>query len=687
MELANQAQAKGDLAESSKTPVRTFRPEIEGLRFFAVFLIVIYHIWLGRVSGGVDVFLLISSFLMTSQFTRKIERGERINLGKHWLHLLKRLLPIAVVVIAATVVMSWLLLPGNRWPSIISEGWASLFYFENWSLAANAVDYYANHEAASPLQHFWSLSIQGQVFLLWPLIFLAIAALRKRLGWNHKKLMLIVFSLIFIASLSFSIVETQTNQAFAYFDLRTRLWEFALGSLLALALPYLNLPRVVRIAMGWLGIAAMIACGLVLQVDQQFPGYMALWPTLAAAAVIVAGATKSRWGADRLLSSKPLTFMGGNSYGLYLWHWPILVIFLSWQERESVGWIVGSAIIIVSVLLAIICTRFIERPARRIKWVEAAWYRSVPVVLVCVVIAAVPLLSWQGFVKAQVTEASQNSSADNPGAAALTPGFELQGNPQAPIQPVPAQISEQFAVLDSSCLGEWASSVPDIKTVCRAHSATQNPSKSIVIMGDSHSEQWMPALQYAADENNWEIISIIKAACPYSISVPQATADCNNFNQEATDYVTERKPDAVLMVGTVAKPSSPDEALQPGFSQATGNLIGQGIQVVAMRDNPRFTFNMAECVISNGSKAPQCNPALDTLLADTSPFDAVQDPPAGLFMLDMTDYICGEQKCSGVVGNMFVYIDDNHLTKDYSATMGPVFTQRLLAATDWAPAP
>lgn len=664
-----------------------FRPEIEGLRFFAVFLIVIYHVWLGRVSGGVDVFLLISSFLMTAQFTRKIDRAERINLGKHWLHLLKRLLPIAVVVIAATVVMSWLLLPANRWPSIIAEGWASLFYFENWSLAANAVDYYASKDAASPFQHFWSLSIQGQVFLIWPLLFVAIAFLRRKFGWDHRKLMAGVFGTIFVVSLAFSIWETQTNQAFAYFDLRTRLWEFALGSLLALALPYLNFGRTVRVVLGWVGIIAMIACGLVLQVDQQFPGYIALWPTLAAAFVIIAGDTSSRFGVDRLLSTKPLTFMGGNSYGLYLWHWPILVIFLVWQDRDSAGWFTGTAIILAAVVLAVLSTRFIERPARKIKWVETVWYRSVPVVLGCVIIAAVPLVSWQGYVKSQVAEASKNSSADNPGAAALIPGFELQGNPQAPIQPVASEISEQFAVLGSDCQGRWASDAPEISTVCRSHSATSTPEKSIVVIGDSHSQQWMPALQYAADENNWEIVSIIKAACPYSVNTPQATEECNAFNQEATAYLEERKPNAVLMVGTAAKPSSPAEILQPGFAEATNSLLAQGIQVIAMRDNPRFTFNMAECVITNGTKAPNCNPPRSSLLAERSPFESVQNAPAGLFMLDMTDYICTEDVCPGVVGNMFVYIDDNHLTKDYSATMGPVFTQRLLAATGWPQEP
>lgn len=677
------AQERGPQGTAAQEK-RSFRPEIEGLRFLAVFLVVIYHVWLGRVSGGVDIFLLISAFLMTGQFVRRIERDEPIRLGKHWLHLLKRLLPVAVLVIAVTVLLSWWLLPGNRWPSIISDAWASLFYFENWAAAFNSVDYYATHNVASPFQHFWSLSMQGQVFVLWPIIFSVLALLKRRLGWNLKTMMWIVFSGIFVVSLVFSIQFTQSNQSFAYFDLRTRLWEFALGSLLALALPLLKIPRQIRIVMGWLGLALIISCGLVLQVDQQFPGYLALWPTLAASLVIAAGATESRFGADRVLSAPSMRFMGGNSYALYLWHWPILVIFLSWQNRESVDWLAGAVIILLAVLLAILSTKFIERPVRRFVWVEAAWHRPILLVFVCVFLAIVPLLGWQGAMKAQVVEASKNSSADNPGAASLTPGFELNGNPEAPTQPAASKISEQFAVLDSDCEGKWLSTDADISAVCRAHSVTENPVKSIVVIGDSHSEQWMPAMQYAADQNNWEMVSIIKAACPYSTSQPTATQACNDFNAKATDYVLQRAPDAVLMVGTAAKPSSPDEVLQPGFTEATNELIANGIDVVAMRDNPRFSFNMAECVISKGSQAEDCNPQRSDLLAEQSPFAALDAKTPGLFTLDMSDYICDQDSCPGLIGNTFVYIDDNHLTMDYSASMGPVFAQRLLKVTGWS---
>src|SRR5919112_1046360 len=165
-----------DTAGSRRKP--TFRPEVQGLRALAVLMVVAYHVWLGRVSGGVDIFLLISAFLLTLSFVRKAEDGRPFGLVAHWLHLFKRLLPAAVVVILGVLAGTWLILPQSRWPQVLDQAWASLLYSQNWLLADTAVDYYAqDHVGASPLQHFWSLSIQGQVFILWPLVFAGTAGL------------------------------------------------------------------------------------------------------------------------------------------------------------------------------------------------------------------------------------------------------------------------------------------------------------------------------------------------------------------------------------------------------------------------------------------------------------------------------------------------------------------------------
>ncbi len=405
----------------------TFRPEIQGLRSLAVLMVVSYHIWFGRVSGGVDVFLLISAFLMTVQFVSRYEDARPVSLVRHWLHLFWRLLPAVVVVLLGTLAATYVFIPPRtRWIEIVSQGWASLFYVENWLLQRQVVNYYAaDHSLASPFQHFWSLSIQGQVFILWPAIFVATAWVCRRLNLRYRAVLLGVFGLIFAVSLAYSIYFTAANQELAYFDTFARLWEFALGTLVALLLPYLRPGRGLRSVLGWAGVAAMLSCGALLQVQTAFPGFVALWPTLAAVAVIVAGGQSgSRFGVDRILSSKLLVGLGSTSYALYLWHWPLLVITLVWIGQDHADAITGTLIVGASLLLAFLTTRFVEQPLRAWRWPEAKRRRLALSVFVCLAVAAAPMVQF-GYQQQMAKNiiASQNAD-DNPGGArALLPGY------------------------------------------------------------------------------------------------------------------------------------------------------------------------------------------------------------------------------------------------------------------------
>ncbi|MDQ5863021.1 MAG: acyltransferase, partial [Actinomycetota bacterium] len=438
----------------------TFRPEVQGLRALAVLMVVTYHVWLGRVSGGVDIFLLISAFLLTLSFVRKVEAGKAFNLLSHWLHLFKRLLPAAVVVLLGILAGTWLILPQSRWPDVLDQAWASLLYRQNWLLADTAVDYYAqDHSGASPLQHFWSLSIQGQVFILWPLIFAGAALvwrllLRLPAGCpqpSYRMVLLAAFSGIFIASLIFSIDQTATNQAYAYFDTRTRLWEFALGSLLALVLPYLKPGKALRVVLGWAGLAAMVSCGLVLTVDRSFPGYIALWPTLAAAAIIVAGQSGSQFGVDRLLGWKPLVALGDNSYALYLWHWPVLVLALAAAGVEAPGLGQGLCVVAASIALAVLTTRFVEKPLREWHWPQLRAWRTAVVIAACCAVLAGPVAVWQTSLTAEEAAAAAQPRELTPGAASLTPENAGKPMPEARLIPAPAAMKNEWADIDGLC--------------------------------------------------------------------------------------------------------------------------------------------------------------------------------------------------------------------------------------------
>lgn len=692
MSIARTEPASGTLpGADTKGRKPTFRPEVQGLRALAVLMVVAYHVWLGRVSGGVDIFLLISAFLLTLSFVRKAETGRPFGLLAHWLHLFKRLLPAAVVVILGVLAGTRLILPQSRWPEVLDQAWASLLYSQNWLLAETAVDYYAqDHAGASPLQHFWSLSIQGQVFILWPVIFAGSAALLALLRRvpalsrvNYRGVLALVFGAVFAFSLAYSVEQTATNQAYAYFDTRARLWEFALGSLLALALPYLKPARVLRVVLGWTGLVAMVSCGLLLTVDRSFPGYVALWPTLAAAAIIVAGQTGSRCGVDRFLSSKPLVALGDNSYALYLWHWPVLVLALAATGVEAPNLSQGLGIVGAAVVLAVLTTRFVEKPLRDWHWPKRRAWRTAVVIVACGTVLAGPVAVWQTTLTAEESATAAQPRELTPGAAALAPKNAPVPVPEAKIIPGPAALDHDWAGIHAPCTGANATSNPILEG-CRQAVPEGETTKRIVVLGDSHSQQYLGALAPIAAARGWELVTLLMPACRFGAESVERSAECNAYNQASAAYVLEHQPDAVFTVASLTHEEAPFETEVPGYLEGVRPLADAGIEIIGIRDNPRFTFNMPECIQRNGPDAPECSVSLEKSLASPSPLESYAGQVQGLHLMDMSDFICARGICPGVVGNVYVYKDDNHLTRTYVESMIPMFEQRLLAATGWS---
>nr|WP_237686154.1 acyltransferase family protein [Arthrobacter jiangjiafuii] len=654
------------------------------MRALAVLMVVTYHIWFGRVSGGVDVFLLISAFLLSLSFIRKVESGRPLELGRYWLHRFKRLLPPVSVVLVGTLAATTLFVPQTRWTEILSQTWSSLLYFQNWALAAESVDYYAvDHSTASPLQHFWSLSVQGQVFLLWPLLFAAAALLARILRVRYRFVILVVFGALFGASLWFSIEETYGNQAHAYFDTRTRLWEFALGTLLALALPYLKPVRWMRVGMGWLGLAVMLSVGFMLDVQGQFPGYVALVPLLAASLIIVAGQTGSRFGADRLLTWKPLMRLGDMSYALYLWHWPVLVIYLIWCGQQEVGPVGGTGIIAVSIILAWLTARLVERPLQSSTWANRNAGRSALVVAVCLAVVAAPLASWQQGLKIQADRYEAEIDRNNPGSRVLLPGNEIVYSKDAVKVPTPEQLSSQWGslTLEEGC--DDVSVPPEdqlLKDLCYS-SLLPDADKTILVVGDSHPEQWLHALVPMAESRGYDVILLRLGRCSFGTHIETRTDDCNRFNELATDYALKLKPDAVFTVATAANSETAEEVVVPGLQEAAGILAAHDIPLLGMRDNPRFAFNMYQCLQNNGDDAAECVD-VEGKLASISPL-LEEEGPGSIIPMDMTDMICPDNKCLPVIGNVYVYIDTNHLSGTYIKSMGDEFDRRFHEALGW----
>jgi hypothetical protein len=225
-----------------------------------------------------------------------------------------------------------------------------------------------------------------------------------------------------------------------------------------------------------------------------------------------------------------------------------------------------------------------------------------------------------------------------------------------------------------------------IKDTCSQSGPSDDPAKSVLVLGDSHAQQWLAAIGKVGEQQGWTVYAMLKGGCQVQPATPEleeTNPDCKSYNDKVGEQIARNPPDAIMVVGTAAAPSSPEEVLTPGLEESARAWTEQGIDVVAIRDNPRFDFNMADCVVTQGKDSPDCRPAQSNLLAAESPFTALDGKVRGLTFVDMTDLICDGTYCPAVVGNTFVYLDDNHLTRTYVASMSSVFAERLMAATGW----
>ncbi|GLY50514.1 acyltransferase family protein [Lentzea sp. NBRC 102530] len=612
----------------ASAPERTYRPELQGLRAVAALLVVVYHVWLGRVSGGVDVFFLISGFLVTGQLVRATGRG-RLDLRVVWSRMAKRLLPAAFVVLGVTLAVAAWWLPEIRWAQTVREIVASALFVENWQLTMDSTDYYAQNAQASVVQHFWSLSIQGQFYLLWPLLVLVVTLLRRNLTR--------VLGAVFVLSFGFSVWLTAVDQPLAYFHTATRLWEFAFGGLLAIAVAKIDLAGPVRTVLGWAGLLGLVVCGMVLDVGAGFPGFLALWPTACAAAVITAGTSGSRVGADRLLASEPLRYLGDLSYALYLWHWPVLICWLVLRGRTDVGPAGGVAIIGVSLLLAAATHHLVEEPVRRSGWRA----RTITAALLTALLTAALVIQPAG----------------------------------------PREVAAQVAATDFAGLeGQHCETPQPELDVCYGP-VEGTPAKRIVLVGDSHVQQYLAAFTPIAERRNWQLITMLRSACPFSTRSEKYPDDesCVRFGNNAADEIIALRPDFVFTLASRDVQVGLTEVTPPGFVERWRQLDAEQIPVIAVRDNPRYAFSVLDCVQVHGA-ADRCGAPRAELLAPTPPY-ALLDVPGNVSFVDFSDQLCTELQCPPVIGDLLVNFDDNHVSATYMRSMSDAVEAALDAVT------
>lgn len=655
-----------------------YRPDVDGLRAVAILLVVSYHVWFGRVSGGVDVFLMLSAFFLTRGFVRRMAGPSPVRPVIHLLGIFRRLLPAASVTLVGILATVWLVYPETAWRSVWEQTWASLFYAQNTLLAADAVDYYARSQALSPLQHFWSMSVQGQAFILWVALLALCQWMVRRRGMSADRVVAFVFGTVFVVSFVYSVSRTATAQQAAYFDVGARLWEFSAGSLLVLALPLLRLGRVARAVVGWAGLVGLLMLGMVLDVQGGFPGFLALWPVLCAGAVVASGTSDGRQGAlSRLLASRALRALGRDAYALYLVHWPILITFLVVTDRDEVGLLGGLGIVVLSLVLARLLTALVDAPLRGWRRTDRPLSASVLIIALAVSIVALPVGVWQTVTSARERVIEAQAEAMNPGAGVLRDRTLAEVPADAPMLPLPTLLEAEWVQLERECVASWASDSEGLRGTCHETTHTARSRQTIAVIGDSHAQQITAALLPTAEVSGWGVVQLIKGGCSMGLDEAGMDERCESWREEAISLIERARPDAVMTVLTRSDAGDDDERLRPGIERFIDRMQRAGIPVLGIRDSPRFAFDMFGCVTA-AEDPSECAVPRSASLADHNPAESLAHRP-GLTLLDLTPWICPDDLCVGVIGNVAVFHDDNHLTRLYARTLAPSLAEQLPA--------
>jgi peptidoglycan/LPS O-acetylase OafA/YrhL len=669
-----------------------FRPDIQALRTVAVLLVVLFHLWPARVPGGfvgVDVFFVVSGFLINSHILRDVDRGE-FSIPKFWARRIRRLLPASLTVLVFTTLGILTFAPRSLWAQWLSEINSSIFYFENWVLASNSVDYLALDNSPSPTQHFWSLGVEEQFYLVWPLL-IALAMLVVPKVYKHKRRQAIFLFLlaITIASLVFGVISTTTEPAISYFSTPVRAWEFGVGALIAFVPGLVS--KFWQPLLSVIGILGIITTGFVYSPQIPFPGTAALFPVLATALVIYANLNSGF--IAKLFALKPIQWIGDHSYAIYLWHWPLIILTPFVIQEEKLSAPVKLVLIVLTCTLAAVSAALVERPlmSSGLKPNLRPRYVFAILLMVSTIFSGSVALAIENSNKPieKSVEDSNNLAKDLPrcfGAQAMVLGEDkcINKDLKGPYPSLEAATSDT-GVTEAGCKlmtrSEWK---PKDCQIGVAGSEIR-----IALAGDSHMAQYRGAFMRLAKQNNWHVDLFVKGGCPFSkssrVQDAELTSSCKKWVVEIMRRVTKGNYDLVV----TSQASGVEWKTQQGLSQEEiavrgartlwAEITASGIPVVAIKDNPKPVDDVLRCLeLQTLSK---CSTKSSKAFLFDAQVEASRQVDSKLMTLvNLDKFFCAKGNCKPIVGNVLVYREGNHLTNTFTVTLSPFIEPYILAA-------
>lgn len=664
----------------------SFRGDVEGLRALAIGVVLADHAQLAPFTGGyigVDVFFVISGFLITSLLLRELDTTGRISLRRFYARRVRRLLPSTVLVLAVVLLLGWLLVSPLERRTLAVEVAAAALYVVNWQQAAEAVDYSALGTAASPVQHFWSLAVEEQFYLVWPLALLLLAWPRRRRGGPvPRRRLAVALTALALVSFGYAVHLTLTEGAAAYFVTTARAWELAAGGLLALVPAHRWrwpswLPGLVAAA----GIAFIATAALRFDDQTPFPGPAALVPVLGAAAVIAAGAASPNTAVGRLLTWRPVRYVGRVSYAWYLWHWPAVVFATLWLDGLPPALL--AVVVLLSLLPAVATHHLLEEPVRRSRAL-APVRRSLPLGVACTVLpVTLSAVSWHA-----VPTVPLASPAQARGAEALSDDDVPQRTADA-LRPLPEHATEDRGkVHRDGCLADQRDT-----TSGSCVYGVPSSDVTVVLFGDSHAMQYSPALDHIARQRDWRLVVLTKSACSparvtlYHDQFKRPYSECDTWREHALSRIADEQP-ALVLTGNRETARVADDgrrlgasesaaALKDGYVDTLRALRDTGARVITLADNPHPPEDIPSCVSQSLDRLDDCafsrGEGLDRDRVNTRAAREVTD----VGLIDPTPAMCRNDTCPAVVGNVLVYRNGAHMTATYMRTMRHWLADRL----------
>ncbi len=685
-----------------------FRRDVEGLRAVAIVLVVLYHVHAGLAPGGyvgVDVFFVISGFLITGQLVRELRTGGRISFLAFYARRARRILPAALLTLIVTAVASALLLNPLAAKRALHDVPSAIYFGANVHFAAQGADYFDAGLSPSPIQHFWSLAVEEQFYIVWPLLLVvsSLVWLRVRDRSRRERVqrpvigaVIVILAILAGISLMASIRQTATSPSWAYFSIVTRAWELAVGAVVALALPLVaRLDRRLAIPLSWVGLSCIALAAALFSDTTSYPGDSALLPVLGTAAAICGGSALAsrRFGAEALLRTPPFQHVGAWSYSWYLWHWPALVLVPA-VLGHTLSEIQAIAVAVASLVIAVMSFVLLERPIRRIEIVgrRPALGLGVGGALAAIAIAIVALsgslvgpLASKDAAPARLT--AQHKLASSSLRADLIAGARTIKVPSNLRPPLSAMASALPRIIADGC--ELGFGRDQIKPCIYGDGDSHT---TVVLFGDSHAGHWFDALNWISNRRHWRLVVMTKEGCTPAEVTFRADPDslCARWREKAKARIAGLRP--ALVIVSWARWLEPLASQKAGVPTGYGGPWQDGLaaifqflrssakRVIFISDTPYLPQPAPDCVADHLSNVRPCT----TKRSDATVLPAIKAAELRIAKqehinsIDPTSWFCTPKVCPVIVGNILVYHDKSHMTSEWSRFIAPVLDNAIL---------